>query len=455
MSFHTLKPHYISMMTAALWLCAQAILAQPSSTATLSLASAQAQALQKNPQLLSQLAAASGADAQRVQSLGAFLPRVSVSEMGVITNSPLNAFGFLLQQQRVTALDFNPATLNSPGRVQNFLTQAEVQLPLVNVNAWQYHRAARSGAEAASLKTEYAAQNIIFLVEQVYFGTQLMAQSRRLLEQAYRTTQAALSYVQDQVEAGYALRADELAVRVRLSQIESEMLRMADQEASYQDQLNGLLGAARGSRWQLSDSLDFTPRPILPDSGFTLDQRADLRSYSLALDARTMALRAARLAVIPTLNAFGQFGLYDKNPFGSAGNNYLVGLQLKWDLFTGFERRAKVMQADADRRQLKADADAYAYSADAEWLQAWRQQKLQLQEVGQAEIAVEQAREAYRIRADRFSQGLEKALDLLAAETTRSEQELRLTQARYQLYLAHAKLRLLSTPATFSTITTR
>ncbi|SBV92668.1 hypothetical protein KL86DYS2_10403 [uncultured Dysgonomonas sp.] len=46
------------------------------------------------------------------------------------TNNPLNAFGFLLQQQTVTATDFDPVKLNNPGARQDYSAKVEPKLPL-------------------------------------------------------------------------------------------------------------------------------------------------------------------------------------------------------------------------------------------------------------------------------------------------------------------------------------
>jgi len=48
------------------------------------------------------------------------------------------------------------------------------------------------------------------------------------------------------------------------------------------------------------------------------------------------------------------------------------------------------------------------------------------------ELAFEQARESYKIRKDRFEQGLEKTVDLLASESRLFQKELQLNQAIFE-----------------------
>lgn len=446
---HTNRPRLLSLAATAFLLLAG--LTAFGQQQPLSLQDAIARAHTDNPELRAQRAMIDKANADVTESMGVFLPRLSVSETGIYTNSPLNAFGFKLQQEVVTAFDFDPNLLNNPGDQQNYLTQAELQLPLVNIHGWQQRKAAMEGLEAQRNREAFATENITYYVEQVYFGIQLVAESRLVLLQAKTATEAALKYVSDNVEAGYAQRSDELSVQVRLSQIESELLKMDDMEAFYQDQLNRLLGAPRGTLWALTDSLQTVTDPTLPNPEFDLTQRADFQAYQNGLSARNYLYDASRGTALPTLNAFGQYGLYDRKPFGASGQNYMVGVQLKWDLFTGFSRKAAVDRTNAELRGTQAQYDAYEAEKQAEWQQAWRNLNIQQQEIERARLAVSQAREAYRILRDRFQQGLEKTFDLLAAEATLSEQELRLANAQYQHYMAQAKLRMLGTPATTQT----
>ncbi|HEV8283146.1 MAG TPA: hypothetical protein VGQ09_02485, partial [Chitinophagaceae bacterium] len=61
------------------------------------------------------------------------LPQANVSYTASTTNSPLNAFGFRLQQRSITAADFNPKLLNNPSATSDFSAKFELQQPLLNV----------------------------------------------------------------------------------------------------------------------------------------------------------------------------------------------------------------------------------------------------------------------------------------------------------------------------------
>jgi len=414
---------------------------------SLSLTDALQKAQSHNAQLQAQAAQIDIARASLDETNAFFLPQVTLSSAALFTNAPLNAFGFKLQQKVVTQSDFNPSLLNSPGNVHNYLSQAEVRMPLVNLDGWKYRNAARKGVQAAELKRQYAGKAVAFNVKQVYYGLQLVARSEAVLTQAEATTRAALKYVSDNRAAGYAQKSDELALQVRLSELEGQKLQLANQKSTYMGQLRQLLGDTNGENWTLTDTLS-TLQEAQSSTQTDLGGRQDLRAWTTGLAARKDALEAQQAKALPTLNAFGTYQYNDANLFGSQAGNYMAGVQLQWNVFTGGQRIAQIKKAQAELRGTQADFAAYKQQATEEYLQAQRQIELSKQELATARVAVIAAREALRIRTDRFAQGLERTPDVLAAETTRSQQELRVAQANYALYIAYARLEWLSPDTT-------
>ena len=73
-----------------------------------------------------------------------------------------------------------------------------------------------------------------------------------------------------------------------------------------------------------------------------------------------------------------------------------------------------------------------------------RQLKDSENKVGLAQLALQQSEEAYRIRNNRFQQGLEKTSDLLQAATQMSQKELELLQAVFEYNITKEYLQFLT-----------
>ncbi|HRA71798.1 MAG TPA: TolC family protein, partial [Flavobacterium sp.] len=108
----------------------------------------------KNLQLQIANQAFKSAQADYRQSNALFLPSITASHTAISTTNPLMAFGSKLNQEVLTASDFNPGLLNDPAATQNYATKIEVLQPLINVDGLYGRQAAKSKMEAFQLQTE-------------------------------------------------------------------------------------------------------------------------------------------------------------------------------------------------------------------------------------------------------------------------------------------------------------
>ena len=108
----------------------------------LALEEAIASAVKNNKEIIMASLDEQSAEAKFKQTNAVFLPQIKVSYTAMSTNNPLNAFGFKLQQESITPSDFNPELLNNPSSTQNFLTKAEWQQPILNMDMLYMRKAA-------------------------------------------------------------------------------------------------------------------------------------------------------------------------------------------------------------------------------------------------------------------------------------------------------------------------
>lgn len=401
-----------------------------------------------NAQLKSEDAKVLAAKAKANQLLQYFLPQVSISETAVITNAPLNAFGFKLQREVTQQSDFNPALLNDPGKVHNYLTQLDFQLPLINTEALPLRKAASAGINAATYQKQYTSDYLQLGTKQLYYGIVLVLESKKVVEKAIEAAEKTKVLVSDYFKNGLAKNTDLLAVEVKLSELKQQKQQLIQQESSYRMQLNQLMGAPIQKVWIISDSL---PKTVATPSAASSDinNRADILAWKQGLFAQSQVLLSKKAAYLPTLNAFGNYAMYSLDAFGSEGDNYLLGLQLKWDLFKGYKHQAGQKLASAEAAKLDADFLDYQQKALVELSQATESYKLELSNIQVAQAAVQQSKELLKVTTDRAAQGLEKTTDLLMAQAMYLQQELRLLQANYGANMAAAKIELLSSNGTF------
>ena len=366
------------------------------------------------------------------QSNALFLPNINVSHTGIATTNPLMAFGSKLNQEILTASDFNPALLNDPETTQNFATKIEVQQPLINLDGLYGRQAAKAKMDAFQLQTERTKEYLELEVSKAYMQLQLAYKAVKVLEKANATAQGNLKMVENYFKNGMLQKTDLLNVQVRVNEITNQLQYAKSNVQNASDYLAFLLNEdMAGKTYKPAETLD---NSIAIESMNTTisDSRKDIQAMQKTSEAYKKMFQSSKFGFLPRLNAFGSYELYDQNIFGTSAKGYLVGAQLSWNVFDGYKSIGKFQKAKADYQKSEVETEQYKKQSQLELNKANRQLKDAENKVNLSQLAFEQSQEAYRIRQNRFIQGLEKTTDLLQSETQMIQKELEHLQSVFE-----------------------
>ncbi len=366
------------------------------------------------------------------QSNALFLPNINVSHTGISTTNPLMAFGSKLNQEILTMADFNPALLNDPAKTQNFATKFEIQQPLINIDGLFERKAAKSKMEAYQLQTERTKEYLELEVSKAYMQLQLAYRAVKVLEKANVTGKANLKLVDNYFKQGMLQKTDLLNVQVRVNEIANQLQYAKSNVQNASDYLAFLLNEdSNGKIYKPSEELDNAI--VIEEINTSLsDNRKDIQAMSKSSEAYAKMLQSSKMAFLPRLNAFGSYELYDQNFLGTAAKGYLVGAQLSWNVFDGYKSIGKFQKAKAESQKAEVEKDQYKKQSQLELNKTNRQLKDAENKVNLSKLALEQSQEAYRIRQNRFTQGLEKTTDLLQSETQMIQKEMEHLQSVFE-----------------------
>lgn len=372
------------------------------------------------------------AEAELSQSAAVFLPNVSVSHTGISTTNPLMAFGSKLNQEILTQNDFNPNLLNNPDVAQNFATRIEVLQPILNFDGFVQRKAARIKAASFKLQSERTQEAILLDAKKSYMELQLAYQMVAVMEKALFTATENGRMVQNYNKQGLVQKTDVLSVEIRINEIKNQLQTAKSAVRNSSDYLNFLLnGEDKDAIYKPLDAFELEST-LAKEDKISLSNRKDFQAMSLATESYKQMVNSSKMNFLPRLNAFGTYELYDDTLFGTSAGGYVIGAQLSWNLFDGYKSIGKLQQAKIVFE--KAQTEELQYKAQSEMeLNKFSRQLLDAKEkVKLAQLNVEQASEAYRIRQNRFEQGLEKTTDLLLSETQMIQKELEYKQAIFE-----------------------
>ncbi len=372
------------------------------------------------------------AQADYQQSNALFLPSVSASYTAITTNNPLVAFGSKLNQEILTQQDFNPALLNDPEAIENYATEIMVLQPLLNLDGVYGRSAAKIQQEAYQLKSQRTIEYLELEAAKYYMQLQLAYEAVKVLERAQQTSSEAVRMINDYYDQGLVQMADVLDAKVKASEVTNQLKYARSNVLNTSDQLHTLMGnesdvtVLKPAEKAPVDYSDASYAEILPEN------RKDILAMSKSVDRYENMLKSSRMKLVPRINAFGSFQIYDSQPLGFEATGYVLGAKLSWDIFSGYSNIAKSTKARLEMEKASLENDSYMMKQQVELNRANRMLEDAKNKVELFNSAFQYSSESYKIRKDRFEQGLEKTVDLLAAETQMYQKELQLKQAIFE-----------------------
>lgn len=348
-----------------------------------------------------------------------FLPKVSASYTAMQTNNPLNVFGAKLQQQSVTAADFNPVLLNDPSAQNDFGARIDMQMPLLNVDQLYARKALAAQKDAAKYGAVRTKEYITFEMKKAYLQLQLAYQQKELLEEALQTAKTIYNSTERFYDQGLIRKSDLLNAKVHVSSVETELEKAKSNISNASDYVSLLMASSSGVNYAVEHLTltSFDEKPLSTD-------RVDFLAMEKAVAASDMMVKSASFSLLPRLNAFGSYQWNDSKATSFNSESYLVGIQLSWSLFNGTQTKHTIRSHKLMSSRLKEQLSGQLSQAQLEWNKTKRDLENLSFELRQQADIVQQATEALRIIQNRYEQGLEKTSDLLVAQTQLSEQQM-------------------------------
>lgn len=172
-----------------------------------------------------------------------------------------------------------------------------------------------------------------------------------------------------------------------------------------------------------------------------VENREELLQLQSGIAQNNLLLKMQRSHAIPQLNTFLDVGYQGYHyTFDESQQYYFGGLQLKWNIFSGFTNTNKVKQTETDVRSLNLQLDETEKQLNLQLTQA----RLELQSAiakQQAAIkALEYAKEYYRITQLRYEQNLALLIELSDALNQFSGAQLALSLSNAEVLIKQSEI---------------
>lgn len=376
------------------------------------------------------------------QSKGNFLPYFGVNLTDVVSNNPLNVFGFKLLHEEVSQEDFNPALLNSPDVLNHFNLSVNAMMPLYNPEAKAEQEAVQHQIHMSESMAHRTIQGIELEVIQSYYLLVLSQNAVDVLTDTYNAAQGNYKITENYFNQGLLLKSDLLEMQIMVNQseiaVQSAQLNLANAQA----QFNYVLGVGEEVEYRPLDMLNEAPSVIKDQSEINMN-RSDFKAMEHGIKAQESMVKAADQSFLPKVKAFAGFELNDRIPFAMGANNFQVGVTVAWDIYKGNMRNTTINKTKAQIEETRLELDEKKTQAQLEVAKTRREITDLQSQIKLHDLSINQAIEALKIRKNRFNQGLEKSTDIINSETLLSQKRLARLQSLYALNMKDAYLKFL------------
>lgn len=372
------------------------------------------------------------------------LPKLRYTESYTRSDNPVFVFGSLLNQRQFTEENFDIDLLNNPDALQNFQSLLQVEQPIYDFNR------TRHALRAAHLRTEISEEakrarqsEVILSVVKSYFAAVLAQQRLHVTDESVRTAQSDLSRAVAMNQAGMATRADVLSAKVHLAAVEEESIRARNELTVAEAALAESLGLSQVLKYDLVTPLSVPQQQSVSVEDYvtrSASQQPDLKQRELGIRLADEQMRRARSELWPEIVFQGALEA-DRQRFASrGGGNWLVAVALRWDIWSGSEKRARVSAAEHGQQVASALQEQTRGSTELMIRRAFYELESARARVDVSRSSVEEATEGHRIVQNRYEADLEQVTELIRSQEALMRARFRHLAALHDVRVAWADL---------------
>ncbi len=223
--------------------------------------------------------------------------------------------------------------------------------------------AKKKGMELMSQpKRDAIIKDVVYSFDQI----RLLNEAQKLVDESEIRLKKENERVEKAIANGLAIPYDRDKIKLAVLELSSKKIEIEGKRKVLYQKINML------THYEMAqiDAVVYELDPIVLPQHLDASGRAELQALESFKSAYQYALKKEKGTFLPTLGAFGSYGyasVFDaKSSFNGpvTGNHYslklneatlspnlMVGAALKWDLFTGFERKHKIHEAKINIRQ--------------------------------------------------------------------------------------------------------
>ncbi len=380
------------------------------------------------------------ADAQDYGQLN-FVQNISRS------NDAGNVFGFKLASREAEFGDFGfadflspppgttdilkvqPHDLNYPDSRNFFQSKLVYELPIYTGNKISaYQQMAKEMKNISLLDKEAQISTKVYETRKSYFDMALLESSLKNLQIILGNINRLETTTEEMINEGYAKQVDLLEVQSKKANVARVITELDSNKELLYHYLSFLLNQdVKEIEMPVYDLCqpNISVEEILAKS-------IDIKKAMTALRIRESMLIAEESRYLPVVGAMAEMQTADDSFLGDANDHksYTVGLQLKWNLFSGGSDSASIQKAQVEKLRMQSQTELAKQGIALKVKEIQTKIKTAESKIKNLDVELQLAREIYENYEGRYKEQLSSMSDVIIKQSEWLEKVLQLLQAK-------------------------
>jgi outer membrane protein TolC len=282
----------------------------------------------------------------------------------------------------------------------------------------------------ADIKTAYF--NYLITVE----VNKILRQTKTLLEENLRVSESLFENNKATKEIVYRAKAE-------LSELEQEMAEAEKNRELAASYFNLLLNRPLDENIVIADEESLLPiieMDLQQVENQALNNRPELQQIKYGIEAMKSGLRLAKSTFLPSVSVAVDYGFQgEEYRFTDEDDFWMASAVLQWNLFNGFQDKAKVEQRLMEKRRLEAQLTELENQIKLQVREAYQNLVVARKSIVSAEDRLTSARKSFEIVNKKYEQGMSSQIEYLDARNSLTQAQLNQVIIRYSYQIRLAE----------------
>jgi len=353
--------------------------------------------------------------------------------------NPLHAtLNQLIQQQRF------PTDLQNVEipflRKEEHDTKIRVVQPVFQPGIYYNQQVKKHLADAQRAERDVFARQLVGEIKKGYFTYLKTLQIERLLDETKKLLRENLRVSESLFKNQKVTEDAVLRAKVELSELEQQQAEAQKNRVLAAAYFNFLINHPLDDSIEVADeweAADQTSPDLAAAENSALKKRDEFAQLQQSIRAAKNGVSAKKTKYLPGVNAVFDYGFEgEKYRFSKNDDYWMASLVLSWNLFNGFQDRARVQQAKLAKKSLEARQAELKQQIALQVREVYHNMIVAGKNVLTANERVLSARKSYRIVERKYREGMAAQIEFLDARTTLTRSEINRIVSKYDYQIA-------------------